>query len=237
MSMKSTLLLRLFTPLLLTFAVTILAQDQPAERVTADGGRGELKKAAAAQEVQQELESPDGVALQLLPDGGFRIYGRGSGTYDFNEADEIRGAMQDATLRAKAAIAKFLKERIQSTEVMNNTSMKMKKLTASSGAAPKAEISKNDVQTRIEQISSHADEVMSGLVMISSSKKPIGNGGEIQVTMGWSSKTRGVAEAIRAGKPIPGTGSSASQGKGGTNAVGTLNEENLPEKKQNKTDF
>jgi hypothetical protein len=52
------------------------------------------------------------VALQLLPDGGFRIYGRGSGTYDFNEADEIRGATQDATLRAKAAIAKFLKERI-----------------------------------------------------------------------------------------------------------------------------
>lgn len=229
--------LRLLTPLLTACTVGALAQDQPVGASNGDGGRRELKAAAASQEVQQELESPDGVALQLLPDGGFRIYGRGSGTYDFNEADEIRGATQDATLRAKAAIAKFLKERIQSTEVMNNTSMKMKKLTASSGEAPKAEITKNDVQTRIEQISSHADEVMSGLVMISSSKKPIGNGGEIQVTMGWSSKTRGTAEAIRAGKPIPGAGSSASQGKGGTNAVGTLNEENLPEKKQNKTDF
>jgi len=235
--MNLTRSLCLVTPLLTACAVGALAQDQPVGLSNSDGGRKELKQAAASQEVQQELESPDGVALQLLPDGGFRIYGRGSGTYDFNEADEIRGATQDATLRAKAAIAKFLKERIQSTEVMNNTSMKMKKLTASSGEAPKAEITKNDVQTRVEQISSHADEVMSGLVMISSSKKPIGNGGEIQVTMGWSSKTRGTAEAIRAGKPIPGAGSSASQGKGGTNAVGTLNEENLPEKKQNKTDF
>jgi len=223
--------------IVLTISLNLLAETQPAGISSDDGGRRELKDAAATQEIQQELESPDGVALQLLPDGGFRIYGRGSGTYDFNEADEIRGANGDATLRAKAAIAKFLKERIQSTEVMNNTSVKMKKLTASSGEAPKGEITKNEVQTRIEQISSRADEVLIGLVMISSSKKPIGNGGEIQVTMGWSSKTRATAEAIRAGKPIPGAGNSAGQGKGGTNVVGTLNEDNLPQKKQNKTDF
>ena len=202
-----------------------------------DGGRKDLKAAGASQEVQQELESPDGVALQLMPGGGFRIYGLGSATYDFNEADEIRGATQDATLRAKAAIAKFLRERILSTEVMNNTSTKMKKLTAASGDAAKAEITKEAVQTRVEEISSHADEVMSGMVVIASAKKPIGNGGEIQVTMGWSSKTRGVAEVIREGRPLPDSAGSASGGKGGTNAVGTFIEENLPQKKQNKTDF
>jgi len=218
----------------LTMSLNLLAQTQPAD-ASGDGGRKELKESAATQEVQQELESPDGVALQVLPKGGFRIYGRGSGTYDFNEADEIRGATQDATLRAKAAIAKFLKERIQSTEVMNNTSDKMKKLAASSGEAAKAEITKRDVQTRVEQISSHADEVMSGLVMISSTKKPIGNGGEIQVTMGWSSLTRATAEAMRAGRPIPGTAS--GQVEGGKNVVGTLTDKNLPEKKKNKTDF
>jgi hypothetical protein len=114
----------LFTPLLVTLVLSALAQDQPAEKPNADGGRTELRKAAATQEVQEELESPDGVALELLPARGWRLYGRGSGTYDFNEADEIRGATQDATLRAKAAIAKFLKERVQSTEVMNNVSTK-----------------------------------------------------------------------------------------------------------------
>ena len=230
-------LVRAISIIALATTMNLLAQTQPADNPNGDGGRKELKESAASQEVQKELESPDGVSLQLLQDGGFRIYGRASGIYDFNEADEIRGATQDATLRAKAAIAKFIKERIQSTEAMNNTSVKMKQLTASSGESPKAQITKNDVQTRIEQISSHADEVMSGLVMISSSKKPIGNGGEIQVTLGWSSKTRGTAEAIRAGKPIPGPARSARHGKSGTNVVGTLNDENLPEKKQGKTDL
>jgi hypothetical protein len=231
--MKSSLLLRLFTPLLLTFAVTILAQDQPAEKLNADGGRTELKKAATTQEVQEELESPDGVALELLPAGGWRLYGRGSGTYDFNEADEIRGATQDATLRAKAAIAKFLKERVQSTEVMNNISTKLKQLTAKTGASPQAEISKTDVQTRVEQVVARADEVLRGLVVIDSKKKPIGNGGTITVTVGVSSKTQAVSDAIKAGKPISGS----TGGGADTNSVGTLNNQNLPEKKKSKTDF
>ena len=213
-----------------------MAQAQPSAD-NSDGGRKELKKAAASEAVERELESPDGVAMQLLPDGGFRIYGRGSGTYDFNEADEIRGATQDATLRAKAAIAKFLRERIQSTEVMNNTATKMRNLTTSSGQAPKAEISKNDVQTRIEQISSRADEVMSGLVIMSSAKKPIGDGGEIQVTIGWSSKTRSTAEAIRAGQRLPGSSISPGRPNGATNAAGTLNDKNIPQVKLNKTDL
>jgi len=224
----------------LLFSLTLRAQTQSAQNSgSSDGGRAELKQVAATAEIQQELESPDGVALQLLPDGGFRIYGRGSGTYDFNEADEIRGATQDATLRAKAAIAKFLKERIRSTEIMDNTSIKMKQLSATSGEAAKAEISKSDVQIRVEQITSQADEIMSGLVMISSDKKPMGNGGEIQVTMGWSSKTRATAEAIRAGKPVPGVSSDQgkNKAKAGANATGTLTDKNLPKKKTNQTDF
>jgi hypothetical protein len=196
-----------------------------------------LKQSAASPEVQEELESPDGVSLQLLPDGGFRIYGRGSATYDFNESDEIRGATRDATLRAKAAIAKFLRERLRSADVMSNTETKIKKLTGAGTEPAKVEVSKNVVQTRIEEISSHADEVMSGLVTISTAKKPVGNGGDIQVTVGWSSKTRATAEAIRAGKPVPGTASAGGQGKGVGNGVGTLNDANNPEKKTNKTDF
>ncbi len=215
-----------------TSAASLLAQTQPAVG-TSDGGRKELKEAATTQEVQQELESPDGVALELLPAGGWRLYGRGSGTYDFNEADEIRGATQDATLRGKAAIAKFLKERVQSTEVMNNISSKLKQLTAKTGAGPQAEISKSDVQTRVEQVVARADEVLRGLVVIDSQKKPIGNGGTITVTVGVSSKTQAVSDAIKSGKPVFGS----VGGGAGTNSVGTLNNENLPEKKKSKTDF
>lgn len=219
---------------LLAFATTILAQDQPADKPSADGGRTELKKAAATQDVQEDLESPDGVSLQLLPAGGWRLYGRGSGTYDFNEADEIRGATQDATLRAKAAIAKFLKERVDSTEVMNNISTKLKKLSAKSGEGQQTEISKTDVQTRVESVVAHSDEILRGLVVIESKKKPIGNGGTITVTVGVSSKTEAVSDAIRSGKPV--SGSSASGGTD-TNSVGTLGTPNLPETNKSKTDF
>jgi hypothetical protein len=215
-----------------------LSAEVPPEGSVGDGGRKELKEAAGTPNVQQELESPDGVALQLLPNGGFRIFARGSGTYDFNESDEIRGATSDATLRAKAAIARFLRERIHSREVMSNTSSKIKKLNTSSGEAAKNEVSKVDVQTRIEEISSHADEVLSGLVVVSSVKKPVGSGGEVQVTMGWSSKTRGIAEAMRAGKPLPSSGvGAAGNVKNGTNTVGTLIEDNSPKRKESGTDL
>jgi hypothetical protein len=198
-----------------------------------DGGRKELKEAAVTQEVKEELESPDGVALELLPGGGWRLFGRGSGTYDFNEADEIRGATQDATLRAKAAITKFLKERVQTAEEMNNISTKLKNLTAKTGEGPQAVISKTDVQTRVEQVVARADEVLRGVVVIDSQKQPIGNGGTVTVTVGVSSKTQAVSNAIKSGKTISGP----IIGGGDTNAVGTLNGQNQPEKKKSKTDF
>lgn len=221
---------------LLAFATTALAQDQTTGlSATADGGRTELKKAAATEEVQADLDSPDGVSLELLPAGGWRLYGRGSGTYDFNDADEIRGATQDATLRAKAAIAKFLKESIHSTEVMNNISTKLKHLSAKTGSGESAEISKTDVQTRVESVVAMADQVLRGLVVIESKKKPMGNGGTVTITVGVSSKTEAVSNAIREGRPV--SGSAATNGGTDTNAVGTLGTPNLPETKKAKTDF
>ncbi len=212
----------------------VLAQASPGGDA-ADGGRKELKQVAGSQEIQEELESPDGVALQLLPEGGFRIYGRGSATYDFNESDEIRVATRNATLRAKAAIGKFLRERVRSTDGMSNIETKIKKLSGNGTDPAKIEVSKKVTETTVEEISSHADEVMSGLVTISTSKKPVGNGGDIQVTVGWSSKTRATAEAIRARRPLP--GSAGAQGKGVGTGVGTLNDSNNPEIKKSKTDF
>jgi hypothetical protein len=111
----------------------------------------------------------------------------------------------------------------------------MKKLVAISGESSKATIDKSDVQTRVEQISSHADEVMIGLVAVSSAKKPIGSGGEVQVTLGWSSKTRDAVESIRSGKPFLGT--TSKKGKTSNNSIGTLIDDNVPEKKQSQTDF
>jgi predicted house-cleaning NTP pyrophosphatase (Maf/HAM1 superfamily) len=118
---------------------------------------------------------------------------------------------------------------------MDNTSVKMKKLSASSADEGKAAISKTDAQTRIEKISAQSTEVMSGLVVISTSKRPIGKGGEVQVTMGWSSKTRAAAEAIRSGSSI--LGAATVQEKSGSKKIGTQTDHNGPENKKSKTDF
>lgn len=217
---------------------TIAAQPKEQVNAPADGGRSELKVAVASPEVKEDLASPDGVALQLLPGGGWRIFARGSGTYDFNEADEIRGATSDAQLRAKAAVAKFLSERVTSKDAMENISVKTKRLMAKSGEAePSAEILKTDIQKRVESVVAVANEVLRGLVVLESSKTPVGKGGTIQVTVGVSSKSQAVADAVRNGKPVTGTELLKPSGKQGTNGVGTLTNENSPQKKKTKTDF
>ena len=228
----STILLSVFTQM------SVSAQQKEQVNVPADGGRTELKAAVTAPEVKEDLESPDGVALQLLPGGGWRIFARGSGTYDFNEADEIRGATSDAQLRAKAAVAKFLGERVMSQDVMANISLKTKRLAASSGEPePKAEVSKVDTQRRVESVVAIANEVLRGLIVLESSKTPVGKGGTIQVTVGVSSKSQAVADALREGKPVAGAAIRKPTEKSDTNGVGTLTKENPAQKKKSKTDF
>ena len=72
--------------------------------------------------VTQELQEPDGVSIETTADGGWRVFARGSAEYDFNDAGEIQTATEEATLNAKANLAKFLKERIMTTEVQDKLS-------------------------------------------------------------------------------------------------------------------
>ena len=206
-----------------------------------DGGRKELKQGSKEEGVQQELASPDGASLRLLPDGGWRIYGQGSATYDFNEADDIRGATQNATLRAKGAISKMLSERVQTTEMMNNVSTKLKEMTKV-GANTDANVSKTEIQQRVEKIVASSDELLRGVVVIETKKTPVGSGGNITVTVGVSSKTQQTMDSIKANnnelrpassdaKPTKKSGANDSQGSK------TVQEPNVPVTKKAKTDF
>ena len=69
---------------------------------------------AAGQDIK---DAPDGAAIKLFPDGGYQITAVGTGVYDFNDPDDIKDARKEAEMRAKAAIAKFLKEDISTSEV------------------------------------------------------------------------------------------------------------------------
>ncbi len=194
-----------------------------------------LQEAVKAPAVAAELDGPDGATIELLPDGGWRIYGKGEGTYDFNEADEIRQAGKDAQLRAKANIAKFLSERIKSTEEMVNLTAKQKRSNDDGSGKPTVEVSKTDVQTRLEKISSQADSILKGVIVLESQKTPRGNGGVIAIKVGVSSRT--VAVATRVADQLDGR-SDISGGNGSAAGMGGASGgPNVPEHKKSTSDF
>ena len=67
---------------------------------------------------QDIKDAPDGAAIKLSPDGSYKITAVGTGVYDFNNPRAISMARKQAEMRAKAAIAKFLKEDLSTKEGM-----------------------------------------------------------------------------------------------------------------------
>lgn len=158
----------------------------------------QLQSNAANAEVQAELDQPDGVAITLKPDGSFQIFARGTGTYDFNDPDDIKDARRDGTMRAKANLSKFLKEKVASKEGLDEVSKKSKSMT-SDGQVQKVAVSKESVKIATESIRNESDAILTGVITLKDQKVPRGNGGEIQVTVGISSKTLKAAQMAAQG--------------------------------------
>lgn len=158
----------------------------------------QLQANASNAAVQAELDQPDGVAITLKPDGTFQIFARGTGTYDFNDPDDIKDARRDGTMRAKANLAKFLKEKVSSSEGLTEVSKKSKSMT-SDGQVQKVAVSKESVKIATEAIRNESDAILTGVITLKDQKVPRGSGGEIQVTVGVSSKTLKAAQAAAQG--------------------------------------
>ncbi len=115
-------------------------------------------------------EYPDGVSIQIS-EGGYQIISVGTGTYDFNDPDDIREAKQDAEKRAKAAIVKFLKEDISTNESLEETSKKVKVLSSENGVQS-SNVSKESVKNTMEAIRGSAAGLLTGVVVLQSAKVP-----------------------------------------------------------------
>lgn len=158
----------------------------------------QLQANASNAAVQAELDQPDGVAITVKPDGTFQIFARGTGTYDFNDPDDIKDARRDGTMRAKANLSKFLKEKVASKEGLDEISKKSKSMT-SDGQVQKVAVSKESVKIATESIRNESDAILTGVIVLKDQKVPRGNGGEIQVTVGISSKTLKAAQMMAQG--------------------------------------
>lgn len=167
----------------------------------ANTAQDSLQANAGSPVVQQALdEQPDGISFFLNEEtGAFQLFARGTGAYDFNESDDLKDARSEATLRAKASIAKFFKEKIAVTSGMDEVTKKTKTLTKE-GDVQSASVKKESVKVMTEQIRVSSEALLSGVIVLREEKIPQGQGGEIRITVGVSSKTLNAANVI--GKSI-----------------------------------
>lgn len=160
-----------------------------------------LFSAAALVAKPQDLaDAPDGASIKLLPDGGYQVIAVGSGTYDFNDPDDILDARKAATMRAKAAIAKFLKEEISAQEGMDEAFKEVEQVS-SDGTTQITTLSRSSVKQMMEAIRISASALLAGVVVLQDAKIPAegSEGGTIRVMVGVSSKTTAAATAAANG--------------------------------------
>lgn len=205
--------------------------------VAQDANTADLQKTAAAPEVQKQFDQPDGAAIFMKPDGSFQILARGSGTYDFDDVDDVNDARKEATLKAKAALAKFMKEKLSTEEAFASASKKVKSIT-SDGQTQTANVTKESVKTNTQLIRNSADAILKGVITLKEQKIPRkGSSGEIQVTVGVSSKTlKAVGKLVNALDATPEQGQTGNAaGRGASTAVNGNN--NKAETREAVTDF
>lgn len=155
-----------------------------------------LKETVASDEVVAVLE-PDGVAIKQFDDGTFQIFARGTGVYDFNDPEDVLDARNEAILKAKANLAKFMEETLSTEEGFSKASKKTSN-KSKNGEEESSSISKETVTMSSTIIKTQASALLKGVITLKEEKIPSGNSsGTVQVTVGVSSKTLSVASALK----------------------------------------
>jgi hypothetical protein len=152
------------------------------------GAVAELERVAKQPDVQAELAEPDGVSLQDLDVDNWKIIAIGTGTYEFNDAEERKDAVAEATLEAKAALAKFVRERIIAESQLDVLAERESRKAKENGATATSATTKR-VKTSLTSIRDSADQVLSGFITLETKTTWNGESGVARVTIGQSDKT------------------------------------------------
>jgi len=183
------------------------------ESKTPASSSADLNQTASAPEVKTQLDQPDGAAIFIKPDGSFQILAKGTGTYDFDDVDDVNDARKEGILKAKAALAKFMKESLSTEDAFAEASKKVKSITTD-GKTQTANVSKESIKTNATLIRNSADALLKGVITLKEQKVPSkGSSGQIQVTVGVSSKTlKAVGKLVNALDATPEQGQAGASG-------------------------
>ena len=159
-----------------------------------------VKENASNPTVQEVLSQPDGVSLvRNESDGSLQIFSRGTASYDFGDARDIRSKMKVAELRAKAALSKYLTEMVGVEESATSGEGRMSKAVLTqtdAGDIVKKSVTRENMEAIKETLTVRSTAILSGVVILKTVKIPTEGSktsGEIQVTLGISTKTLAAA--------------------------------------------
>lgn len=163
-----------------------------------------VKENASNPAVQEVLSQPDGVSLvRNESDGSLQIFSRGTASYDFGDARDIRSKTKAAELRAKAALSKFFNEVVEVEESATSGEGRMSKAVLTqteAGEVVKKSVTRENMEAIKETLTVRSAAILSGVVTLKTVKVPTEGSktsGEIQVTLGISTKTLAAATEAR----------------------------------------
>jgi len=170
--------------------------EEASEEASVASEKTDLQEIAKRPEVQEELEEPDGVSVEDLDTDNWKIMAMGTGTYEFNDAEERKDATEEAILEAKAAMAKFAKERLAAESQLDILAERESKKSKSNGATDKSASTKR-MKTTLTRIHNSADEILSGVLTLETTSKWDGDSGEVRVKIGQSEKSLAAAKKFK----------------------------------------
>ena len=146
--------------------------------------------------VQEISQAPDGVTIRLAEDGSFQVFSVATAAYNHDDVDDILAAQKEATLKAKAAIAKFMNESLNTEESFEEASKQIKKISSKDSNVTTT-VNKDISKKLLLSIKNSASALLKGVIVISSAKIPANQtSGTYKVMLGVSSKTLTVATKL-----------------------------------------
>jgi vacuolar-type H+-ATPase subunit H len=160
----------------------------------AAGGGSSNPAATSAAPPDECLNWAPGVSLKLNQEDGSTkaIFAIGEGIYNWDDFDERRDAINEATLDAKRKMSEFLTNAMSSEEKLDQMAREeSEKIRNAEGVS--SNVSKSKVKESILRIASQSETVLQGMVTLKDCNEWKETQGRAVVKMVWSPKTSAAA--------------------------------------------
>lgn len=140
-----------------------------------------------------EIPGPEGVSIELENDAPYRfvrLRAIGESNLLIGDRKDVQRATKVATLKAKAAIARYLGEDVKTEEFIEQISE-----SAQQSNGKSTTISRNDVEKLVETIRNSSAEFMKGIIVLEQNVDQTGK--RVIITVGTSDKTQRTADLVK----------------------------------------